>query len=345
MKVWLTRLFCLGGILSLAAPTLAQTPGVPASSPGPPSTVDTANIVTFQIENDAVSTLQQPSDRYYTSGLRLGWTSGEDQVPYFLQGIGHTLWGEGAQRVSIDISQQLYTPSDTKINPPDPHDRPNAGYLASTFALIQDQPDWRSLLALSVGVIGPAALGEEVQNGFHTVIGSGANNGWHFQLPNEPAFEIYSQRTWRLPIATIGSLETDVLPELTLGLGIVRDYAQSGVIFRIGQGLDSDYGAARILPGVSGQDAYRGTRPFAWYVFAGGDAQAVAHDEFLDGSTLGGPSAHVSKYWDVGELEAGAGIIWLGMRVTYTQTWQTNEFHGQKAGLFSFGSVAISTRF
>src|SRR6185437_11421343 len=119
----------------------------------------------------------------------------------------------------------------------DPHDRPYAGYLAGTLSLIQDNPRWRSLLAFSVGVIGPAALGEEVQNGFHSIIGDPSTKGWGYQLPNEPAFEIYGQRTWRLPITTIGPLETDALPELTIGLGIVRDYVQAGGVLRIGQGL------------------------------------------------------------------------------------------------------------
>ena len=47
----------------------------------------------------------------------------------------------------------------------------------------------------------------------------------------------------------------------------------------------------------------------------------------------------------MGEFEAGVGIIWHGVRITYTQTWQTEEFNGQKGGLFNFGSLALSTRF
>ena len=333
MSVRLVAALCLAAACVLAEPARAAPPQ------------DPANILTITLENDAVSTLKGTSDKYYTSGIHLGWTSGTDQVPQFMQGIGRTLWGGGVQRVSIDLNQQIFTPQNTQISPPDPHDRPYAGYLNGTVSLIQDSDDWRSLLALSVGVIGPAALGEEVQNGFHSLIGDPSNKGWHYQLPNEPAFEIYSQRTWRLPVGMIGPLQVDALPELTMGLGIVRDYVQTGGVFRIGQGLGSDFGAARLLPGISGQDAYTPIQPLAWYVFAGGDGQLVAHDEFLDGSTFGGSSAHVSKKWYVGEFEAGVGVIWHGVRITYTQTWQTEEFNGQKGGLFSFGSLALSTRF
>jgi lipid A 3-O-deacylase len=328
-----TTALALGAAIGLATPARAAPQQ------------DTANIITLQVENDAASTLKGTSDKNYTSGLRLGWTSGTNQVPGFLQGVGRALWGDGVQRISLDISQQIYTPQNTQISPPDPHDRPYAGYLAATGSLIQDSDDWRSILALSVGVIGPAALGREVQNGFHDIIGDTENKGWHYQLPNEPAFEIYSQRTWRIPITSVGPLQIDALPELTLGLGIVRDYVQTGGVFRIGQGLNSDFGAARILPGISGQDAYTPTQPLAWYFFAGADGQAVAHDEFLDGTTFGSSNAHVSKKWYVGEFEAGVGVIWHGVRVTYTQTWQTEEFHGQKGGLFNFGSLAASVRF
>ena len=230
MPVRLVAALCLASACILAAPALVA----PASA-APPQ--DPANILTLQLENDAVSTLKGTSDKYYTSGIRLGWVSGTDQVPQFMQGIGRTLWGAGVQRISVDINQQIFTPQNTQISPPDPHDRPYAGYLNGTVSLIQDSDDWRSLLALSVGVIGPAALGEEVQNGFHSLIGDPSNKGWHYQLPNEPAFEIYSQRTWRLPVTTIGPLQVDALPELTMGLGIVRDYVQTGGVLRIGQGL------------------------------------------------------------------------------------------------------------
>ncbi len=47
----------------------------------------------------------------------------------------------------------------------------------------------------------------------------------------------------------------------------------------------------------------------------------------------------------MGELEAGAAVIYQGVRITYSQTWQTQEFRTQKGGLFNFGSLAASVRF
>ncbi len=306
---------------------------------------DTKSIVTIQIENDAASTFKGTSDQYYTSGLRLGYTSGTNAVPDVLAGFGHAVWGDGVQRISIDINQSLFTPRNTQLSRPDPRDRPYAGYLNATLGLLQDTDDTRSLLALTFGVVGPSALGRQVQNGFHSLIGDTPNQGWSSQLKDEPAVELLAEKTFRLPITRFYGLETDALPELTAGVGTVRDYVQAGLSFRIGQGLDSDFGAPRIRPGMSGSDAYTPNRPFAWYVFAGADGQLIGRDVFLDGNTFRNHSPSVTKKPYLGELELGLAAMFYGVRVTYTQTWQSESFKGQKSGTFNFGSLALSARF
>ncbi len=306
---------------------------------------DPLGILTLQVENDAVSTLKGTSDQYYTSGLRLGYVTPTTAVPAFLATLGRSVWGDGVQRVSIDISQSIFTPRNTQINPPDPRDRPYAGYLRASAALIHDTDEARSLFGVSIGVIGPSALGRQVQNGFHDLIGDTENKGWSHQLKDEPALELLAERTWRIPVRQFGGLEVDTLPALTAGVGTVRDYVQAGASIRLGQGLASDFGAPRIRPGLSGNDPYTPTRPFAWYIFAGADGQAIARDAFLDGSTFRSNSPHVTKKAFLGEFQGGLAMMFGGVRVSYTQTWQTQSFNGQKAGLFSFGSLAASVRF
>jgi hypothetical protein len=331
----MTRWICC---VSLAAGAAAASPAMAQMSPDPDS------IWTIQVENDAVSTLKGTSDQYYTSGLRLGWTSGANAVP-FVAALGQNFWGDGTTRLSVEISQSLFTPRDTQISPPNPDDRPYAGVLIATVGMIHDTSVIRDVIALSLGDVGPGALGREVQNGFHNIIGDTPNRGWHYQLNDQPAFELFGQRTWRLPITSVGSIEYDALPSVALSGGDIRDYVQAGGVLRFGQGLASDFGTPRIQPGLSGTDAFTSTRPFVWYGFAGVDGQAVGYDVTLDGSTFRTNSRHVPRIWDVGEMEAGAAVIWHGVRITYTQTWQTQEFRGAKAGLFNFGSLALSTKF
>jgi hypothetical protein len=320
--------------LMLGMTTLAQA--APPLAPG--------SIWTISGENDSVSTTPGGSDRYYTSGLRLGWTSGTDQVPAFASDLAATVWGDGVTRVSVDINQQIFTPGNTDLLHPNPRDRPVAAFLGGTFSLLQDTERSRSVLAATVGMIGPSALGRQVQNGFHELIHERINKGWGAQLPDSPALELVAERTWRLRLVEAGGLETDLLPSVTAGIGTVRDYVQTGAILRLGQGLGADFGVSRMRPGLTGGDAYAVQDGTPWYAFAGFDGQVVARDAFLDGD-LWRRSAHVQHEWLLGEMQAGVAVIWHDTRLSYTQTWQTASFKGQKRGLFNFGSLTASMRF
>jgi lipid A 3-O-deacylase len=322
---------------------LAATLALPAIVARAQPAADPASIWTLQGENASITT-GTPPDRFYVNGLRLGWTSPTTKVPDFLTDLGHTLWGNGQQRVAVDLTQQIYTPADTSSVVPSPHDRPFAGVLLGNFSLMSDTEDTRSVLTVSLGVVGPAAGAEQVQNGFHNLIGQDRTLGWGGQIQNTPAIEVLHERTWRLPTGTVAGLETDVLPALTIGLGDLRDYLQTGVTVRFGRGLDSDFGVPRLRPGLSGGDAFVPTRPFAWYVFAGVDGQAVAYDMLLQSSPFrGGP--HVSTVWDVGEMQGGFAVMAYGMRLTFAYVAQTQEFNGQTGGLHQFGSASLSIRF
>jgi len=331
--------FLLGLALLAAGPALAQPPATPPAS-------DNVSIWTIQAENDSASTyfINRSSDRYYTSGLRIGWTSPPSLVPASLKELGHTLWGAGEARVSVDLTHQMYTPSATFLPVPPLDDRPYASVLMGYFGLVQDTPRTRSTLVLGLGVVGPGAVGERVQNGFHELIGQRTLSGWRTQLRNEPLLQIISERTWRVPIYSLGPFETDALPSLTAAVGNLRTYVQTGVMVRLGQGLQSDFGPARLRPGTTGGDYFSRLRPVAWYVFAGADGRAVAHDLTLDGNTFNS-SRSVSKHPFVGQMQAGIAVMALGVRFSYTHRLATQEFRGQRGGLHQVGSFALSVRF
>jgi hypothetical protein len=254
------------------------------------------------------------------------------------------LLGDGQQRFAVELSQLIFTPLLDNLVIPPPNDRPYAAILMGTVSLIQDTDTTRTALALGLGVIGPAALGRAVQNGVHDLVGQGNIRGWGTQIGNQPVIQLTADRTWRMPLGTLGALETDVLPAVTVGAGTFRIYGQAGGTVRLGQGLQSDFGAPRIRPGLTGTDAYAPTQPFAWYVFAGVDGQAVAWDETLDGLPFGA-SRHVTRTPFVGEFQAGFTVMAFGVRFTAMQVLQSNEFHGQRNGLFQFSSASVSVKF
>jgi len=67
-----------------------------------------------------------------------------------------------------------------------------------------------------------------------------------------------------------------------------------------------------IAPGLNGWDAYNATRPFAWYVFAGIDGQAVGFDETIDGEPFRS-TPHVSRIPAIGEFQAGVAVMQASM--------------------------------
>lgn len=302
---------------------------------------DPNHTITIQLENDST---RPGSDNYYTSGERVAYTSPTGAVADSIAGLASQLFGTGTQRFGVELSQQIFTPLRTKATNPPLNDRPYAGVLLGTVSLIHDTDSARTVLGLSLGVIGPAAQGREVQNGFHDLIGQGGTSGWNTQIPNQPIVQLTAGRAWRIPLGAIGGLETDVLPAATLGAGSYRIYALGGGTIRIGQGLASDFGAPRIAPGLTGTDAYTPTQPFAWYVFAGADGQAVAWDETLDGLPFA-TSRHVSRQPLVGEFQAGVSVMAFGARLTASHTLRSNEFRGQGNGVFQFSSASISFKF
>jgi lipid A 3-O-deacylase len=325
-----------GASVALVAVAAATEPRADELSP------DHAAIYTLQDENASISS-SVPTDRYYVNGLRGSYTSGEGDLPPFLQEIGHTLWGDGSQRISFEVGQLIFTPLRT-LEPYPIGDEPYAGVLLAGVSLLEDHNDTRNILNLQAGLVGPDALGKQVQNGFHSIIGMGPNPWCCEQIQNEPVVELTGERIWRVRLGDFGGMETDVLPDVTIGVGNLRDYALTGAVFRIGQGLASDFGVSRVRPGMTGGDAYTPVRPFDWYLFGGFDGQLVAHDITLDGNTFGdGPS--VPRNWLVGELELGAAFMFNNWRVSYTQVFETHTFRGEQGGLHQFGSLALSARF
>jgi hypothetical protein len=325
-----TNLALLPALTLLALPALADSP--------PP---DPANIVTVQIENDSLSI--PSTDRYYTSGERLGWVLPTGELPNFLSQVGDQMFGDGTQRLEFDLQQVIFTPSVTQAYDPNPHDQPYSAQLALHTSLIQDSTSTRSIAQVSIGVIGPDALGQSVQNGFHDIIGDTPNRGWRYQLHNEPTLDFMGARIWREDIGSFGPIGVQVLPQVSAQAGNTEVYAQAGGVVRFGQGLDSDYGAALIGPGIGGTDAYTPTQPVAWYIFAGLDGRAVAHDVFIQGNTFQS-SRHVTLTPLQGDAQIGGALMVFGLRLSATEVFETAQFHDE-APAFQYGSVAISGRF
>ena len=327
--------------VAAALPALLLLAAAAAAQPLPPP--DRRGTVSVISENDSYA---RNTDRWYTNGFRFNWTSAEDNLPGPLESLDQALaglFGPARSRWGLGFGQDMFTPVNKRLNNPDPRDRPYAGYLYGEINL--DRRTWNTLdrFNLQVGVVGPSSLARPTQDVVHAILGDRQARGWHYQLHDEPVFNLHYDRIWRVPVAALpGGFGVDTLPTVTLAAGTVQTYAGIGGRIRIGQGLDRDFGAPRIRPTVADTPAPVG-EGFGWYLFAGAGGRAVARDIFLDSNTYR-DSRSVDHRTFVGDLELGGAVFWQNVRLSYTQNFRSKEFVGQKKD-FVFGALSLSISF
>jgi lipid A 3-O-deacylase len=281
------------------------------------------------------------SDKHYTQGLRLSNLSPNlkpesawNDVFNFVGRITPIFQDGGDRRIALFLGQSIFTPKDLSAIPPDPRDRPYAGWLYAGASLLQDT-DRRRLenLELDAGIVGPGSLAKQVQNDFHQFIGIAQANGWSSQLQNEPGVMLTYERLWRLPLAGDPNNGIDIVPQLGATAGNIMTYGEAGALLRLGKGLQADYGPVRIRPALSGTDYFDATAlngDYGFYFFVGAQGRAVGHNIFLDGNTFRN-SPSVPKKNLVADLQAGFSFFWsASFRFDLSVVRRTEEFHGQR---------------
>lgn len=302
--------------------------------------------LTLILENDALA--PPANDRWYTHGAALSYLSAPiTGWDWIFPSTAENPAAHRSRRYEFVLGQSIFTPENTRLVPPDPRDRPYAGWLYTGLGLYQETN--RSSLEhieLLVGVIGPASLAEEVQTAFHSALGQRTSQAWSYMLRNEPGFVLSYERKWRIDFPLSGALGIDLIPELGASFGNVFTYGQAGLMVRLGRNLKADYGPARIRPALSGTtwfDPAQLQGPFGWYVFIGAQGRAVARDIFLDGNTFA-DSASVEKNPLVADLSAGISAFWRDLfKLDFVVTWRSKEFAGQRQA-HAFGGVNASFR-
>ncbi len=295
----------------------------------------------FTLENDLFTNL----DRHYTNGIGLAWADGGDAAPAWATRAANLVpffQDEGITRAVYGLGQNLYTPDNIRRGVPDADDRPYAGWLYGSIGLLRQTPERLDQLQLSLGVVGPAAMGEPTQKFVHKLIGSPDPRGWSTGLDNEPAVLLVYQRSWRPERPKpIGTFEIDLTPNLGGALGNVFTYAEAGATLRFGPDLPDDYGPPRLQPGLPGSAFFGApTRGFSWYAFAGVEGRAVLRNLFLDGNTFS-DSRRVDKNLFVGDLQIGLALTFGSFRLAAVNVLRTDEFDGQKDA-DAFGGLSLS---
>lgn len=310
--------------------------------------IDPRGCLNLQWENDAFSLGN--IDGHYTNGMRVSYLVGEDRIWPWVAKAARALpfYPDGGRlRSSYALGQNLYTPEYIGIPEPIPDDRPYAAWLYLALGLIADNDRILDSVELSLGVVGPAALGEEVQKGIHNLIGSPEPKGWAHQLQNELTLQLIFGRVWRkgpllrdwAPLRAMG-LEIDFTPHISGALGNVFIYGAGGGSLRLGNDLPADYGPPRIRPSLPGSGFFVPSRSVGWYLFAGIEGRIVARNIFLDGNTFK-ESLSVDRNLLVGDIQAGLAMTLHSVRLAFTYVLRAQEFATQRAA-DQFGSWTLS---
>lgn len=349
-------------VLSAAQdPTRDETPlKEPAEEPAPEREV--LSRFTVMSENDKFA----GTDRFYTNGFKLAYQRTDTgAVSEFFSEVVNLIPFLRAKPLAYGfvVGQDIYTPEDTEERRLIPDDRPYGGWLYGGVTLTRgnvplpgEKPleDGRALfqdrIELLFGAIGVDALGRQVQNNWHEVIGVATSKGWRNQLRSEPGFELYAQRKWLLKVwhGEGGIPGADFLPHVGAAVGHPFTHFSIGGTFRFGWNLGEDFGPVQRIASA-GFDRPRTTEGVQFYVYARIEGRLVGWNAFIQGnlfhnkrrrlSTRGvRENVHVEVERVVADFEVGLVLQLWRFEISYTNVIRTREFEEQR-NTFVYGAI------
>lgn len=307
---------------------------------------DHKDYLTLAVENDLFGDGQ---DRYYTSGVRLSWFKVGADIPGISENLDDlipTFDIDEKTSVFYSIGQNLYSPSDIKIETNQEDERPWAAWLYGSKGLLTVTDDHVDEVELSLGIVGPYALGKQAQRLIHKNIGSPDPRGWGNQLKNEPGVILSWERRFPGKYAyETNDLWFDASPSFGLTLGNVYTHASAGMSFQIGPEHQRWQDMPlRVRPSMPGTGFFVPTRSrLGWSVFGGVEGRAVGRNIFLDGNTFR-DSHSVDKELFVYDLNAGVSFTYGPVRTSYTIVRRSKEFKTQDTSAV-FGGLSLSVQF
>lgn len=288
------------------------------------------------IENDIFA----HTDRYYTNGIKFGiGVPGATLSEVFCNSAKLALapFSNEADRLHFGwfVGQNLYTPKKITIDAPQPNDRPWAAwtYMGGVGQRVNEGGNKLDTVEIDVGMVGPPALGDQVQTTWHRLIGASKPQGWGNQIPAEPALLVSYVRKEKIQF---GTEHFEVIPHAGVTLGNIFTLARAGGIARIGTHM-TGFGPDSIEPGGAMlQNTRNAADPdsrnkFELYGFVGIDARLVGYNVFLEGPWFR-DSPSVSKRNYVNDFKIGASMRYQWLRISLTHIRRSEEFYSAAGG-------------
>jgi len=250
-----------------------------------------------QIDNDVAF----HTDRWYSSGVRIGRVKTLDENRY----------------LEFGILQEIYTPDVQKISPFG-IDRPYAGRLLFTAALHDFLPQTYRTLELDAGVRGESALGRQATQFVHHIVPA-QHFDWSNQLPDEFDIQAVAVQTHDFAIYKTDRARWALHYGAVLGNQVT--FVHSGVELRFGDPRAITPPALRFAatPPISPWNAK------GWSGYVGASARAVLRNTLLsqNANAFGPPLEREN-----GVYRFAGGIGWLAPwgALTFSLVQDSREF-------------------
>ncbi|MFZ2619655.1 MAG: lipid A deacylase LpxR family protein [Alphaproteobacteria bacterium] len=314
-----------------------------------PAWAEGGRIVTFTSENDSYTSRK---DQNYTNGARVAVMDVDAAVPAWAENAAKWIpyFTDGSRKgVTYGLGHNLYTPENTKTSTPQPTDRPYAALLYGSIGYTAAPEDLSVVddVEFLAGMVGPAAMGREVQQLVHEAVDGIKPRGWAHQLENEPVLMLSAQRRWPNVWEAQGdTLKLSLTPHAGFAVGNLLTYgAAGGTLSLTAKNAPVQDQPLRVRPALPGTGYFEpsGNR-LGWSVFGGVEGRAMAHSVFLDGNTFRSDSPRVDKRVAVFDAQTGVAFTYGNARVAYTVVYRSKEFHGQDDANI-FGALTLSLRY
>jgi lipid A 3-O-deacylase len=288
----------------------------------------------FQSDND--SFLAQGSDRYYTNGLFI----------FYRQALSTTGNTKLANKVlGLEVGQKMFNPISGSVPNASFVDRPFAAYLyagANLNLLYKNESNLK--LSAQTGMIGPAALGKQVQNIIHDTFGFYTLNGWQYQIRNN--FQLNLSAEYNRLLARTSWIDISASAYGNIGTGF--NGAGVGPLVRIG-----DFNQLFNSVSTQSTSTRNATTPlhnrelFAYYK---PQFNYVAYDATVEGGLFqdnqpGGPEIRSTPNRAV--LSQQVGVAYGGKRwiIDLAAVFHTRDVKTQTFSTHQWGSATVLYRF
>lgn len=290
----------------------------------------------FSFINDNDLFVSYRKDRYYTNGLfftfrHLAKNKNEKlEKKIFEWQLGHLMFTPNKPTV-VDVSE---------------HDRPFAAYLYGSFGIKKVYKTAQILKTeIQLGMIGPAALGESLQNFIHDIYGFRRPAGWKYQIRNAIGVNVNAYYTKNLTVDKDNRNDINFISSLRIGT--VFTDASAGIQGRIGfKTLEPISNSIAFNTSLNNKNT-RGVRGIESMFYYKGIVTYAHYDATLQGSFLN-TSSPVTYTINPFRFDFELGLLFTANRVNfgYAYHFYSDKMQNLKFSKGnSYGSFRINFQF